>query len=136
MAATKKAQAAAAAKAADQAAGGEPTFEARRGEPKTTYGYTLGDGSARELKSDAKGVVHPQRAEDVAFFDSMGLATVKETQSGIRTIKPAVDLSGLSTETGAAMNAGSSETAEEREAAAARDAADAAAAASAEKGES
>lgn len=70
----------------------EQTFAPMRGEPGTAYGFTLADGTAREIKSDARGVVHPKRAEDVNVLRSMGLDFVKESASAsgttVRKINP------------------------------------------------
>lgn len=51
-------------------------FGLRKGEPKARYGFTLPDGTARELAADARGIVKPTSVADARALDAMGLAEV------------------------------------------------------------
>jgi hypothetical protein len=50
----------------------KPEFAARRGEPKTTYGYTDVDGNQKTFKSDDHGVVVPRNALEEQVLVSQG----------------------------------------------------------------
>jgi hypothetical protein len=87
-------------KATDQASSGFPTF---RGEPGASYGYTLPDGSAREIRAKADGTVTPERPSDIAFLDGFGVTRAgafdELTIGELRTRAEAagVDLAGAKT---------------------------------------
>lgn len=67
----------------------EPQLPLYRGGPSARYGYTLRDGTQRELAADDSGVVTPETAEDVAALRTFGLDVVipTNTASGKKTTR-------------------------------------------------
>lgn len=53
-------------------------FPARKGDPSARYTYTDREGSARELRADAEGVVRPHDRDGERILEGFGLRIVKE----------------------------------------------------------
>jgi len=65
-------------------------FEPRRAEPGQHFGYTTREGRQREFRADAKGLVTPRSAEDVAILDGMSLPVARtEAKAPAKTKRPA-----------------------------------------------